>query len=175
MKQWQDDGIPPIRIAVNLSVKQFMDGKLAEKIHRVLRETGLDARYLELEITENMAMKDEQFIVLRVLRNMGITISIDDFGTHYSSLSYLKRFPVNKLKLDQSFVRGIRTDARDREMIKAIIFMAKSFELDIIAEGVETLEEMEFLLDNGCSLIQGFYYYKPMDAVELTRVLQAEL
>ena len=172
MKQWVDAGFSPIRIAVNLSVKQFMDGKLAEKVQQVLEETGLDARHLELEVTENIAMKDEQFIVLHELRNLGVTISIDDFGTHYSSLSYLKRFPVNKLKLDQSFVRGIQSDARDREMIKAIINVAKSFELGIIAEGVETVEEMQFLVENGCSLIQGYYYYKPMEADELTRLLQ---
>jgi diguanylate cyclase (GGDEF)-like protein len=173
MKLWRDAGFSPKRIAVNLSVKQFMDGKLAEKVLQVLEETGLDAQHLELEITENIAMKDEQFIILRELRNLGVTISIDDFGTHYSSLSYLKRFPVNKLKLDQSFVRGIQSDARDREMIKAIINVARSFELDIIAEGVETLEEMEFLVENGCSFIQGFYYYKPMVAIELTNVLRA--
>jgi diguanylate cyclase (GGDEF)-like protein len=172
MRLWRNERLSPSRVAVNLSVKQFMDGKLAERVLLILEETGLEAQYLELEITENIAMKDEQFNVLQELRNHGVTISIDDFGTHYSSLSYLKRFPVNKLKLDQSFVRGIQTDNKDREMIKAIINVAKSFELEIIAEGVETMEEKEFLVDNGCSFIQGYYYYKPMAASELSQLLR---
>ena len=109
------------------------------------------------------------------LRRLGIAIAIDDFGTHYSSLSYLKRFPVTKLKLDQSFIRGIESDNKDREMIKAIIFLAASFELEIVAEGVEQLEELKFLFDNGCSQFQGYYFFKPMKAEEIEQILSSPL
>jgi diguanylate cyclase (GGDEF)-like protein len=162
LRIWQEEGLPPLIMAVNLSVKQFMDGKLVEKVRSVLETTGIDARLLELEITENVAMTDDQFTMIHELRNLGVAISVDDFGTQYSSLSYLKRFPVTKLKLDQSFVRGILSDPKDMEMVRAIIFVAKAFELDIIAEGVETLSEAECLLEMGCSLMQGYYFHRPM-------------
>jgi EAL domain-containing protein (putative c-di-GMP-specific phosphodiesterase class I) len=111
---------PKIKLAVNLSVKQFQDEKLIEKVQMILYETGLDPQYLELEITENIGMKYEDLGILRELRQLGVSISIDDFGMNYSSLSYLKRFPVTKIKLDQSFVRGIQTDEKDRAMIKTM-------------------------------------------------------
>jgi EAL domain-containing protein (putative c-di-GMP-specific phosphodiesterase class I) len=106
---------------------------------------------------------------------LGIAIAIDDFGTEYSSLSYLKRFPVTKLKLDQSFIRGIGTDIKDREMIKAIIFVATSFDLEIVAEGVEQVEELQFLFENGCSQIQGFHFFKPMSAEGIEEIFSHSL
>lgn len=171
MMLWQKAKLPAMTLAVNLSANQFLDGKLVEKVSAILEETGLEAQYLEFEITENVAMKEDQIILLHELRNLGVSISVDDFGTQYSSLSYLKRLPVTKLKLDQSFVRGIQSDSKDREMIKAIIFVAKSFELEVIAEGVETLEEVNYLIDHGCSLIQGYYFYKPMPPEKISQVV----
>ncbi|WEK53529.1 MAG: EAL domain-containing protein [Candidatus Cohnella colombiensis] len=172
MIAWKHDNVPPIRIAVNLSAIQFFDGQLVKKVRTLLEETGWEASLLEFEITENIAMKEEHISILHKLRKLGVAISVDDFGTHYSSLSYLKRFPVTKLKLDKSFIRGIQSDPKDREMIKAIIFVAKTFDLEIIAEGVELLEEVKYLLDNGCTLIQGYYYYKPMDPSDIRKILQ---
>jgi diguanylate cyclase (GGDEF)-like protein len=170
--EWQRAGYAPLLVAVNLSVKQFQDGLLAAKVQELLQETGLGAEWLELEITENVSMQAEHLPVLHQLRNLGVAVSIDDFGTHYSSLSYLKRFPVTKLKLDQSFVRGIQTEQKDREMIKAIISVAKAFELDIIAEGVETLAEAEFLIEMGCTQMQGYYFHRPMAAEQVRQLLK---
>ncbi|MFB9325972.1 EAL domain-containing protein [Paenibacillus aurantiacus] len=153
----------PLQVSVNLSVRQLREKEIVAKVQAALAATGLHPSDLELEITENMAMKDEQLETLRELRRLGVAISIDDFGTHYSSLSYLKRFPVTKIKLDQYFVRGIGSDERDRAMIQAIILMAKSFRLDVLAEGVETREQARFLRESGCELIQGYYFYRPME------------
>ncbi|TYP70810.1 putative bifunctional diguanylate cyclase/phosphodiesterase [Paenibacillus methanolicus] len=161
----------PLQVSVNLSVKQLREKDIVAKVREALAATGLLPADLELEITENMAMKDEQLETLGELRRLGVAISIDDFGTHYSSLSYLKRFPVTKIKLDQFFVRGIGTDERDRAMIQAVILMAKSFRLEVLAEGVETLEQARFLRASGCELIQGYYFYRPMDPSAVERIL----
>jgi predicted signal transduction protein with EAL and GGDEF domain/DNA-binding LacI/PurR family transcriptional regulator len=163
LKLWRQAGMPACSMAVNLSVKQFEDDQLVEKIEAILQENGLDPSLLELEITENIAMEEHQLDTLQRLRRLGISISVDDFGTQYSSLSYLKRFPVTKLKLDRSFVRGIQSDPKDREMIKAIISVAKLFDLEVLAEGVETLEEADYLVQQGCTLLQGYYFYRPME------------
>ncbi|UKS27580.1 bifunctional diguanylate cyclase/phosphodiesterase [Paenibacillus sp. HWE-109] len=175
MKAWHRETATPLTISVNLSVKQLNDERFVETVSRILAETGLEAKYLEMEITENVAMKDEQLDALRCLRLLGIAISVDDFGTHYSSLSYLKRFPVTKIKLDQSFVRGVQTDDKDRVMIIAIISVATSFQLKIIAEGVETEEQARFLVANGCSHIQGFYFFRPMNAEQMLSAMQESL
>jgi diguanylate cyclase (GGDEF)-like protein len=172
MKTWHSMTIEPLALSVNLSVKQLNDERFVDKVIQILEETGLEAKYLEMEITENFAMQDEQLEALSKLRGLGIAISVDDFGTHYSSLSYLKRFPVTKIKLDQSFVRGVQTDDKDRAMIKAIISVANSFQLQIIAEGVETEEQADFLVTNGCSQIQGYYFFRPMSAEQALPVLQ---
>lgn len=172
MKAWHSMTKEPLAISVNLSVKQLNDERFVDKVIQILEETGLEAKYLEMEITENFAMQDEQLDALSKLRGLGIAISVDDFGTHYSSLSYLKRFPVTKIKLDQSFVRGVQTDDKDRAMIKAIISVANSFQLQIIAEGVETEEQAGFLVANGCSQIQGYYFFRPMTAEQALPVLQ---
>ncbi|WP_162463395.1 bifunctional diguanylate cyclase/phosphodiesterase [Paenibacillus psychroresistens] len=170
MKIWHDAGLPRIKLAVNLSVKQFQDEQLVDKVRMILQQTGLEAKYLELEITENIGMKDEELGILRELRQLGVSISVDDFGMNYSSLSYLKRFPVTKIKLDQSFIRGIQTDEKDRAMIKTMIFLAQSFGLEVIAEGVESLAEAEYLLENGCSQIQGYYFYRPTEVDGLEEI-----
>jgi diguanylate cyclase (GGDEF)-like protein len=175
MKAWHSITNEPVAISVNLSVRQLNDERFVDKVIQILEETGLEAKYLEIEITENVAMQDEQLDALRRLRQLGIAISVDDFGTHYSSLSYLKRFPVTKIKLDQSFVRGVQTDDKDRAMIKAIISVANSFQLQIIAEGVETEEQAGFLVANGCSQIQGYYFFRPMNAEQTLAVLNETL
>ncbi|WNR45694.1 bifunctional diguanylate cyclase/phosphodiesterase [Paenibacillus roseipurpureus] len=175
MKEWHNLTQVPLTISVNISVKQLSDERFVDKVIAILAETGLEARYLEMEITENVAMQDEQIVVLHRLRELGIAISVDDFGTHYSSLSYLKRFPVTKIKLDQSFVRDVQIDGKDRAMIKAIISVANAFQLQMIAEGVETEEQASFLVANGCNQIQGYYFYKPMRAEQLQTALQEDL
>ena len=175
LKAWHDAGLPKIKVAVNLSVKQFQDEKLLEKVQMILHETKLDSQYLELEITENIGMKDEELGILGELRQLGVSISVDDFGMNYSSLSYLKRFPVTKIKLDQSFVRGIETDEKDRAMIKTMIFLAQSFGLEIIAEGVETLKEAQYLLENGCAQIQGYYFYRPMEVDRIAEIFHNQI
>ncbi|OAS18448.1 bifunctional diguanylate cyclase/phosphodiesterase [Paenibacillus oryzisoli] len=175
MKLWHLQTGEPLMMSVNISVKQLQDVRFVDKVMAILEETGLEARYLEMEITENVAMQDEQMGVLNKLRQLGISISVDDFGTHYSSLSYLKRFPVTKIKLDQSFVRGVQTDDKDRAMIKAIISVANAFQLQIIAEGVETEEQADFLVANGCHHIQGFYFYKPMKPEQMEATLKEAL
>ncbi|MFD0695071.1 EAL domain-containing protein [Paenibacillus sp. GCM10027628] len=175
MKAWHLHLKQPLAISVNLSVRQLHDERFVDKVCHILEETGLEAKFLEMEITENVAMKDEQMDALRQLRNLGIAISVDDFGTHYSSLSYLKRFPVTKIKLDQSFVRGVQSDDKDRAMIKAIISVANSFQLEIIAEGVETEEQASFLVENGCRQIQGYYFFRPMQPEQVMVVLEQSL
>ncbi|NEW08540.1 EAL domain-containing protein [Paenibacillus sp. SYP-B3998] len=175
MKDWHNRLEQPLAISVNLSVRQLQDERFVDKVCHILEESGLEAKYLEMEITENVAMQDEQVDALRHLRNLGIAISVDDFGTHYSSLSYLKRFPVTKIKLDQSFVRGVQSDDKDRAMIKAIISVANSFQLEIIAEGVETEEQASFLVENGCRQIQGYYFFRPMNADQIVQVLGQSL
>ncbi len=173
-KAWQDAGADPIRVAVNLSARQFNQrGRLTELIKSILAETGLDPAYLELEITENLAMQDENAEMLQELRNLQITISIDDFGTHYSSLSYLKRLPVDKIKIDRSFVNGISKEPKDEAIILAMLLMASHLGLTIIAEGVETVDQLAFLKNNRCDDIQGFLYYPPQQADSVPHILNS--
>jgi len=172
-KQWQDAGLPPIRMAVNLSAIQFRQLGLAQTIRKVLKETGLCPEYLELEITENIAMHAEDTVIaiLDELRAIGIQIAIDDFGTGYSSLSYLKRFPIDKLKIDQSFVRDCQGGINDDGIIMAIIGMGRSLKLKVIAEGVETQAQIDFLKLNGCDEVQGYFYGKPMEGGDLALLM----
>ncbi|HCS75923.1 MAG TPA: hypothetical protein DIW17_18875, partial [Clostridiales bacterium] len=163
-KVWQEQGAAHIPIAVNLSAKQLIDYDLVEVVSGILNKTGLDPRYLEMEITENTLMEDVDVIsdTLNKLSKMGIRISIDDFGTKYSSLSYLKQLPINRVKIDMSFVQGITVNHKDEAIIKAIIDLARNLDIDVLAEGVETLPQMEFLKKANCHVIQGFYLYRPM-------------
>lgn len=167
-RAWQVQGLPPVPVAVNLSALQFLQHNLPEKIRAILEETGLDPRYLELELTESTFMHDaEQTIaMLHALKAMGLQLAIDDFGTGYSSLSYLKRFPIDKLKIDQSFVRHLASDPDDAAIARTIISMGHSLRLEVIAEGVETAEQLAFLETEGCDQIQGYYFSKPLAAEE---------
>jgi diguanylate cyclase (GGDEF)-like protein/PAS domain S-box-containing protein len=170
---WQKAGIALVPIAVNISALQFKEGALRDSVLSALKETGLAPEYLVLEITESVVMDDaEQAItVLRELREMGIAIEIDDFGTGYSSLSYLKRLPIHRLKIDQSFVRDLTTDQDDAAIIGAIISMAKSLKLEIIAEGVETQAQAAFLDAQGCPAMQGFLFSRPQAAEDFAGTL----
>lgn len=163
-KTWMDQGYPPIIMAVNLSAVQFRSSNLPLRISTILQEVGLPAEYLELELTESMAMHDPQraINVMNDLNERGVRMSIDDFGTGYSSLNYLKKFNIYKLKIDQSFIRDIDIDPEDKAIVAAIIIMAKSLGLQTIAEGVETIEQLEYLREQGCGEIQGYYFSKPL-------------
>jgi len=172
-KSWQDAGFEPLRLAVNLSARQFQQPRLIAMIEQILSETGLDPRYLEFELTEGSVMKepDEAIKKLNELKQMGVTISIDDFGTGYSSLNYLKRFPIDTLKIDQSFVREISSDPDVTAIVTAIITLAHALKLNVIAEGVETEEQFKFLRSLGCDEVQGFLFGKPISADEFTAML----
>ena len=171
-KAWEAAGLARLKVAVNLSARQFRQSNLLEMIGQVLQETGLDPQsgMLELELTESMVMRnvEESVVTLNSLHEMGLQLSIDDFGTGYSSLSYLKRFPINTLKIDQSFVRDISNDPEDAAITVAIVDLAHSLKLNVIAEGVETREQLEFLRAISCNEAQGYYFSRPLapDALE---------
>jgi predicted signal transduction protein with EAL and GGDEF domain len=166
MRTWQQQGLPPLRVAVNLSARQFAQSGLVTQVREVLQDTGLDASALELEITESMVMRDpEQAVkVLGRLKAMGIALSIDDFGTGYSSLGYLKRFPIDGLKIDRSFIKDVPGDAEDVAITQTIVAMAHALKLKVVAEGVETPAQLEFLRANHCDEMQGYLLARPMPA-----------
>jgi diguanylate cyclase (GGDEF)-like protein len=173
IRAWQKEGLEPVPVAVNLSGIQFMNQQMQQVVSQILCETSLDPSFLELEITESMIMQDEGLAdaALRDLRKLGCKISIDDFGTGYSSLSRLKRFTVDSLKVDRSFVTDLTNNPDDKAIAKAIIAMARSLELKVIAEGVETEQQFQFLQGQGCDEIQGFLFGKPMPAEEFALLL----
>lgn len=176
-RAWQEAGISSHPVAVNLSPRQFRQHDIAAAVAQVLAETGLEARLLELEITEGMVMQDVTRVttVLGELKQMGLTLSMDDFGTGYSSLGYLKRFPFDKLKIDKSFVRDITSDPDSAAIAKAVIAMAHSLHLKVIAEGVETQGQLNYLQSQGCDEIQGYFVSKPIPADELERLLAEQI
>ncbi|MEH7076920.1 sensor domain-containing protein [Neobacillus drentensis] len=171
-KKWQEEGLPPITIAVNISARQFFQSNLPDVVRKILQETELEPKYLEIEITESMTMDVETAITtLNELKKIGVTISIDDFGTGYSSLNYLKRFPIDRLKIDQSFIHECTNDINDQTIIKTVILMAHLLKLQVIAEGVETKEQAAFLLQQNCMEAQGYYFSKPVPVEELEKYL----
>ena len=161
-------------MAVNLSSRQFRDAALPRLIADVLRETGLPASSLEIELTESLMMEDVDTAVatMRELKAMGVHLSIDDFGTGYSSLSYLKRFPVDVLKIDQSFVRDIGQDASSSAMVAAMISLSHELGLRVIAEGVETRAQWDYLLGRGCDEVQGYYFSRPLRGRDFERMVR---
>ena len=167
-KAWQEAGVGGLKIAVNLSGRQFTDRQLLEKIAKTLEQTGLKPGDLELEITESTIMNDiESTIkVLEKLSEMGMALAIDDFGTGYSSLSYLKRFPINKLKIDKSFIDDVITSEDDATIVAAIIGLSHNLKLNVICEGVEDVDQLNWLKENKCNEIQGYYFSKPLPADE---------
>jgi diguanylate cyclase (GGDEF)-like protein/PAS domain S-box-containing protein len=165
-KAWQDAGLAPLRVAVNLSARQFQQKNLIQTISAALRDSGLQPHYLDIEITESMVMQNAAAAVktLNELDAMGVVLSIDDFGTGYSSLSYLKRFPIDCLKIDKSFVNDVTTNPDDAAIASAIITMARSLGMKVVAEGVETEGQLRFLRARGCDAVQGYYFSRPVPA-----------
>jgi EAL domain-containing protein (putative c-di-GMP-specific phosphodiesterase class I) len=173
-KRWQEAGLAPLRVAVNLSAVQFRQRNLADFVAQMLADTGLDPSWLELEVTESVVMQNAEDATdtLMQLHGQGIHISIDDFGTGYSSLSYLKRFPLDTLKIDRSFVRDISTNPDDAAIVKSVIALAHSLRLKVIAEGVETAEQLDYLRSLGCDEYQGYYRSKPVTAAEFEALMR---
>ncbi|MGO0062558.1 putative bifunctional diguanylate cyclase/phosphodiesterase [Brevibacillus fluminis] len=174
LQQWKQAGIPVDSVSVNLSTRQFYSSGLAESVANILWETDLSAHQLELEITESTTAGLEHSLdTLNALKALGVTISVDDFGTGYSSMSYLKKLPIDRLKIDQSFVRNVAADQRDAAIITAIITMAEQLQLGVIAEGVETREQLSFLKGSRCSHVQGYYFSPPLSAHEFEQHVTA--
>ena len=162
-----------LRLAINISARQFRQQDLLQRITRVLDDTGFAAEDLELELTESILIANVEIIAtLSALSHLGVSLAIDDFGTGYSSLSYLKRFPIDRLKIDRSFIRDATTDADAANLTAAIIAMAQSLHIEVVAEGVETKEQLEFLKARGCHAVQGYYYSAPLPAEQLIRWLR---
>jgi len=173
---WKESGLGNIRTSVNIPAHQIRKGNLVQVVKRVLDNTGLDPHLLELELTESSLMDDSDNVLtmLQELRSRGIEISLDDFGTGYSSLSYLKRFPIDTLKIDQAFIRDIGNNPDDEAITRAIIAMAHSMNMEVVAEGVETEAHLEFLRREGCDYIQGYLLSRPVPDEELSNILRRQ-
>lgn len=176
--QWNRDRDVPLIISVNLSAAQLLDLSLPDKVDALVQKTGVDPKTIEMEITETMLVSNVEMVInsLNKFKEMGFRISVDDFGTKYSSLNYIQQLPLDKLKIDMSFVRGIGKNEKEEAIIKALISLTNDIKVDIIAEGVETDYQLEYLKENGCNLIQGYYFYKPMRVVDIddSDMLKAE-
>lgn len=173
-KRWQQElGVPPV-IAINVSFRQLNNKGFVSTLHQVLELTQVDPSCLEIELTESALMENPEVVIAQLthLRSLGIRIAIDDFGTGYSSLSYLRKLPIDVIKIDQTFVANIGVEAQDEAIIRAVISISQSMGLTVIAEGVETKDQVDFLQHNGCHIIQGYYFSKPLPAAELTQLLK---
>ncbi len=173
-RAWQNEGVPPLRVSVNLSASQFRDSRLVDNISAALSDAGLEARYLEVELTESAVMSDpEQSIaILEQLSAMGVLVSVDDFGTGYSSMSYLRRFPIDKLKIDRVFIDEIVSRPEDASIVRAIVSLAHSLHLKVVAEGVETPAQLDFLKLTGCDEYQGYHFSRPLPAADFERLMR---
>ncbi|HSH74021.1 MAG TPA: EAL domain-containing protein [Methylophilaceae bacterium] len=175
-RAWQDMGLPEIPVAVNLSVVELRQPNFVQEVMRVLLQSGMAPSHLEIEVTESIAIKEFTEVIgwLQTLKEMGVRLSIDDFGTGYSSLSYLKRLPIDTIKIDKSFIRDIGIDLNDAAIVTAIISMSHSLKLAVIAEGVETTEQLDFLKQHDCDEIQGYFFSRPLPADEFAKLLAAD-
>jgi diguanylate cyclase (GGDEF)-like protein len=175
-KTWQVEGLPPMRVAVNVAASQFRQGNLFGIIRSAVDDAGLDPRYLELELTESAVMinPEESAAILEHLSRMGVLVSVDDFGTGYSSMSYLRRFPIDKLKIDRGFVKDLITRADDASIVQAIISLAHSLRLKVVAEGVETLEQLHWLKSMGCDQYQGYHFSPPLSATDFGELMRRQ-
>lgn len=173
-KKWQDMGLPHLKIAVNLSAAQIRNLGISKKIKAITKDIGLDPKYIELEITESLAIEKSYLILknLNQIQDTGVSISIDDFGTEYSSLGRLKMLPVDQLKIDMQFIQAIEESEKDRAIITTIINLARKLNLSVIAEGVETAEQLDFLIEEECEYVQGYYFYRPMPRKDIEKILQ---
>ncbi len=174
-RKWRDQGIPAMRVAVNLSARQFGQKTLLSDVAKIIADSGLTPECLELEITESLVMHNPEHAAetLHKLKAMGIALSIDDFGTGYSSLAYLKRFPIDCVKVDRSFIKDIPNDSDDMAITKSVIALGHNLRLKVVAEGVETADQREFLRSNGCDELQGFLFSKPLPGEEVTKLLKS--
>ena len=174
-RAWQDQGLPMVRIAVNVSALQFRRLDLVDTVRRALIDADVNARYLEIELTESAVMThpEESVEILERLSRMGVVVSVDDFGTGYSSISYLRRFPIDKLKIDRTFISNLMTSAEDASIVRAIISLAHGLRLKVVAEGVETAEQVSFLQKLGCDQYQGFFFSRPVTATAFEELLRA--
>jgi EAL domain-containing protein (putative c-di-GMP-specific phosphodiesterase class I) len=175
-REWNEAGFPELRVAVNLSGHQLRQSNLVETVVRVLEETSLSPDRLELEITESTIMQDDEgtLAAFEELHQMGVGLALDDFGTGYSSLSYLRRFSLTRVKVDRSFVKGIPADQYDGALTTAVIGMAHSIGLKVVAEGVETPEQADFLREHDCDELQGFLFGRAVPAEEFSQLIEAE-
>jgi EAL domain-containing protein (putative c-di-GMP-specific phosphodiesterase class I) len=173
-RAWHEQGATSLKVTVNISAQQFAEGDLVKDISDALAESGLAPELLELEVKESLVMADDPAAAatLADARDLGIRLSIDDFGTGYSAINHLKRFPFDALKVDRSFIRGLEDNTEDQAVTTAIIAMAHSLEILVIGEGVETAEELKFLLGEGCDQVQGFYFSEPLPHEDFTEMLQ---
>jgi EAL domain-containing protein (putative c-di-GMP-specific phosphodiesterase class I) len=176
-RAWQDAGLPRLPVAVNISVVEFRDQNFLESVRAILKETRLQANRLELELTESVLMQHAETttVVLQQLKAMGVQLAVDDFGTGYSSLSYLRRFPIDALKIDRSFVREITTNPDDATIVSAVISMGRSLKQRVIAEGVETREQLAFLQNQQCAEGQGYYFSRPVPPQQFAQLLETGL
>lgn len=173
-KDWQDKGYDPVRMAVNVSPHQFRSPDIYDRVVSALNDSGLHPRWLELEITESMLMDnvDASIAKMQQMRDLGCGLAIDDFGTGYSSLSYLGRFPITTLKIDRAFVHDVQENQNTAEIARAIIGLSKGLDLEVVAEGAEILEHVDFLREHGCDIIQGYFYSRPITAFEMEELLR---
>jgi len=173
VQQWHQDGLPGLRCSVNLSSRQLQEDGFARRVAEILRETGLPAASLVLEITESLLMRDvpDTLATLRELESMGVRIALDDFGTGFSSLGYLHRYPLHIIKVDKSFITKAPDDERLKAISRAIIGLGRGLNMDVIAEGIETPEQMDFLHTEGCHLVQGYWFSRPQSASNIHPVL----
>ena len=175
-KAWQDAGLPHINMSVNVSARQFREKNLVSRVRNALEESKLDAKYLELEITESLIMLEPEAALARMreLRSLGIHFSIDDFGTGYSNLSSLKQFPISCLKIDRSFIGRIPEDAEDKMITSAVISLGQGLNIRVIAEGVETNQQLAFLTKHNCDQFQGYLFSKPVPADAIQSMIEAQ-
>jgi diguanylate cyclase (GGDEF)-like protein len=175
-RAWQLDGLPPLRVAVNLSASQFRQGNIVTMIRDALDAAGLEARFLEVELTESVVMSDpeESIAILEQLSTMGVLVSVDDFGTGYSSMSYLRRFPIDKIKIDRGFISEAMSRPDDASIVRAIVSLAHSLRLKVVAEGVESSEQLEFLKTLGCDQYQGFHFSPALPPAQFEALVRSE-
>jgi EAL domain-containing protein (putative c-di-GMP-specific phosphodiesterase class I) len=174
-KRWQNAGHPPLAVSVNLSGRQFHHQNLVEKVEHALHDSALDPKWLDLEITETYAMQDADFTlaILKSMKQLGVGISIDDFGTGYSSLSHLKNFPIDTLKIDRSFVKDLSSNPKEEAIVSAIIVLAHSLDMDVVAEGVEMVEELKILRKHHCDKMQGYLFSRPVGVNDFEALLSS--
>jgi EAL domain-containing protein (putative c-di-GMP-specific phosphodiesterase class I) len=172
-RAWQDKGLAPVSIAINVSAVELRAKDFLANVRQILEQYRLEPRFLELELTETFMMQDWKSTaeILRALKGLGVRIALDDFGTGYSSLSYMKRFPIDALKIDQSFVRDMTSDSDDASIVSAVIDMGRNLNMRVVAEGIQTRDQLQFLKARQCPEGQGFYFAPPVPAEQLTGLL----